>query len=172
MKYTGQNMLTWCSSALMPSSKYRSSSWLSCCWYPLKRTALQEKNKREKSKDETTKIWNPLYQILGSYPRPFSKFLCGPTPPLADFAVAQSTDPSETNGTWTCALGCVHATNFSASDHRTESTSDAATHFLQTWANSSLGVTTPFLASCISVRNWLMATVRGPGGSRWTSKGS
>lgn len=66
----------------------------------------------------------------------------------------------------------IFSHNFSASYWCTESTIKVDTHFLQTWEKSSLGVTTPFLVSCISLRNWLMAKVRGPGGSRFISKGS
>lgn len=46
------------------------------------------------------------------------------------------------------------------------------TYFLQTWAKSSLGVTTPFFVSCISVTNWCMASVKGPGWSSFISWGS
>lgn len=51
-------------------------------------------------------------------------------------------------------------------------TTQADTHFLQIWEKSSLGVTVPFLVSCISVRNWHMASVRGLGWSSVTIMGS
>lgn len=46
------------------------------------------------------------------------------------------------------------------------------THFLHTCANSSRGVTTPFLVSWISFSSWHIVKVSDPGWSKWTPRGS
>ena len=105
----------------------------------------------------------------------FSKFLFSPTTLLADLIFTQSICVFKPCFNIIC---CINSTpiNFSScfpvSYCGAESTVNTDTHFLQTWEKSSLGATTPFLVSCISLRNWLMASVRGPGGSRFISKGS